>query len=155
MSTDRDKSVVDTEDHRRKVSTFIRSVAHELMSRALMHDMSKLEEPELSMFAEYGPKLKEMEYGSEEYQVALKEMGKALKHHYDHNRHHPEHFDDGVSGMNLVDIMEMLCDWKAASLRMKQPDFRGSVEFNGNRFKIEPQLLQILINTIELVEGGK
>jgi hypothetical protein len=47
-------------------------------------------------------------------------MGDGLKHHYAHNRHHPEFFgEDGVDGMSLVDVIEMpasQCDRDAGRL---------------------------------------
>ena len=33
------------------------------------------------------------------------------------NRHHPEYYEDGIAGMTLVDLEEMLSDWEAASHR--------------------------------------
>jgi hypothetical protein len=37
-------------------------------------------------------------------------MAPALKHHYENNRHHPEHFKNNIDDMNLIDLIEMLCD---------------------------------------------
>ena len=65
-------------------------------------------------FDEYTPKLKHSTYGTDEYKGFLAGMGAGLEHHYAHNRHHPEHHAGGVHGMNLVDLIEMLADWKAA-----------------------------------------
>ena len=61
--------------------------------------------------------LQNSEYGSNEHKEALDIIKPAIDHHYKENRHHPEHFEDGISGMNLVDICEMISDWKAASDR--------------------------------------
>jgi len=47
-------------------------------------------------------------------------MKPAIEHHYKNNRHHPEHFNNGIDEMNLVDLIELLCDWKAASERNKK-----------------------------------
>ena len=142
----------DTKRHIAKVRHFLLKISDELNTRSLDHDASKLEEPELSLFAEWGPKLKEMEYGSDEYKAALEQMGVALEHHYQHNRHHPEHHGSGVSGMNLIDLIEMVCDWKAASLRMKDGDFLKSLEVQKERFGLAPQLVAILANTAEFFE---
>jgi len=79
-------------------------------------------------------------------------MKPAVDHHYEMNRHHPEHFADGIDGMNLLDIVEMLCDWKAATLRHKDGDLRKSIETNAVRFKISPQLKRIILNTIDLFD---
>ena len=49
--------------------------------------------------------------------------------------------------MNLLDVVEMVCDWKAASERTKDGDFAKSIEIGIDRFKIDPQLASILRNT--------
>jgi hypothetical protein len=55
-------------------------------------------------------------------------MGDGLKHHYAHNRHHPEFFgEDGVDGMSLVDVIEMLADWKAATEHHDDGDLAKSL----------------------------
>ena len=72
----------------------------------------------------------------------------SLRHHYAHNRHHPEHFADGVNGMTLVDLVEMLADWKAATERTSpHGDLAESLPINGERYAIAPQLMDILTNT--------
>jgi hypothetical protein len=91
-----------------------------------------------------------MPYGGPEYKAAIAELGPALAHHYAENPHHPEHFPNGVDGMNLFDVVEMLIDWKAATERMKDGgDIRRSLEINTSRFQLSPQLAQVLKNTIE------
>lgn len=124
----------------------------ELKHRGIKHDRSKLEEPESTMFFKYTPKLSDSTYESDEYKQFLREMKPALDHHYRENRHHPEYFKDGINGMNLIDLVEMICDWKAATLRHKDGDIKLSIEKNTERFNISPQLKQILINTVEILK---
>jgi hypothetical protein len=50
--------------------------------------------------------------------------------------------------MTLVDVMEMLVDWKAASERHDDGDIERSLEINEDRFGLSPQLVAILYNTI-------
>ena len=72
------------------VRRYLNKVILELaMERVPNHDASKLQEPEKSMFDRFTPRLKEVEFGSDEYKAALVDMGDALKHHYANNRHHP------------------------------------------------------------------
>jgi len=134
------------------VTILLEAFMKSLHERKVKHDASKLQSPEVEMFAVYGPKLKNTTYGSDEYKTYLKEMGAALKHHYEHNRHHPEHFENGVDGMNLVDLVEMVLDWKASSLRHEDGDFLGSIDINAERFGLSPQLASILRNTAELLD---
>jgi hypothetical protein len=137
----------DTLKHIRRVQALLGIIARNLMARGECHDDSKLGPEEKPLFDEMTPLLKTLVYGSDEYKASLEKLGAALKHHYAVNSHHPEHFADGVAGMNLLDVVEMLCDWKAASERTKDGDFAKSVEIGIERFKIEPQLASILRNT--------
>jgi hypothetical protein len=134
------------------VRDFLGNIVEKLKKRGLVHDKSKMERPEVSTFAKYTPKLKNTTYGSDEYKQFLKEMSPALEHHYANNRHHPEGHPLGIDGMNLVDLVEMLCDWKAATLRHDDGDLMKSIEHNTKRFNISPQLRSILENTVGLFD---
>jgi len=146
-----------TLEHIREVQKQIYTVIYALKDRAKNHDASKLESPERETFDEFTPKLRECTYGSDEYKQFLKSMKPALDHHYANNRHHPEHFKNMQDGgkweplkqMNLIDIMEMLCDWKAATMRHSDGDILKSIELNQKRFGYSDELKAILLNTIK------
>jgi hypothetical protein len=140
----------DTLEHREKVIGIAKLIMGQLIESVMKHDESKIQEPEVSIFDEYTSKLKNTTYGSDEYKGYLKEMGKALEHHYKANRHHPEHFENGIRGMNLVDLVEMFCDWWAASMRHNDGDIRRSIEINQSRFGYSDDLKAILMNTVSL-----
>lgn len=119
-----------------------------LMQRARSHDKSKLEEPEASGYAQLSTALGTIEYGTQAYRDALAEAHDVITHHYAHNTHHPEYHENGVDDMSLLDIMEMFCDWKAASERTKQGgSIMNSIAYNRDRFRLSPQLARILENT--------
>ena len=139
---------VQTYEHKQNVAVLLNSVIKQLIDRTTIHDNSKLESPEVEIFTKYTPKLARTTYGSDEYNEYLKEMGVALEHHYNNNRHHPEYHIDGVRDMNLVDIVEMICDWKAATLRHDDGDILESIELNQKRFGYGDELKQIFINTV-------
>ena len=143
---------VETIKHIENVRKFIRIITDMLTTRGVNHDKCKLESPEVEIFTEYTPKLAETSYGSEEYNEYLKHMKVALDHHYANSRHHPEHFDKGIDDMNLVDIVEMLCDWKAASMRQSNGNLLKSIETNAARFGYDDQLKHILVNTAKLLD---
>lgn len=144
-----------TEAHIKEVSGFIGLIIHELLERANTHDMSKLLAPEKEIFEKTEDKLRGLTYGTSEYKESLKALGPALKHHYESNRHHPEHFDRGIHNMNLVDIIEMFCDWNAAVKRHADGDIKKSIEHNKQRFNLNPQLVDIFYNTLTFFEEGK
>lgn len=124
----------------------------ELMKRQFTHDRSKLAPPEVSTYAEYTPKLSSSTYGSEEYKQFLKEMKPALDHHYAHNRHHPEFFENGVEDMNLIDLLEMVVDWYAATQKHNDGNIWKSIEINTERFGLSPQLVSVIRNTAAYLE---
>lgn len=143
----------ETMRHIELVRNLLDGVIIELLKRAKEHDQSKLRSPEVELFTEFTEKLRHMTYGSAEYDECKAQMGPALDHHYANNRHHPEHFKGGINDMNLIDLLEMLCDWKAASTRHNDGNLRRSIEVNGDRFGMSPQLIKIFENSIPLVEG--
>lgn len=149
----------ETLQHIMNVRNLLNKMIIALIDRAENHDLSKLEEPELSIFVEFTPKLAKSTYDSDEYKQFLKEMKPALDHHYANNRHHPEHFDaeadatwrqTPINCMNLIDILEMLCDWKAATMRHNDGDIMKSIEINRDRFVLSDQLVTILKNTVQM-----
>ena len=146
------KCRTETMKHIGYVRMYIEFFCNELYDRGIDHDKLKMESPEVEIFAEYTPKLKSSTYNSEEYKEFLKEMNVALKHHYEHYRHHPEHFENGINDMNLLDIVEMFCDWKAAVMRHDDGDIMKSIEINAERFGYDDQLKQIFINTAKLMD---
>lgn len=138
----------ETSKHIRNVGKYIFILCTELGYRIVEHDKSKLSSPEVEIFEEFTPRLLDITYDSDEYKECLENMGPALDHHYANNRHHPEYFKGGIKDMNLADICEMLCDWKAASLRHKDGDILKSIELNQKRFGYSDDLKNILINTV-------
>ena len=143
-----DKCLAETRLHIHRVQHYLNKFIKDLIYRGEIHDASKLEEPELSGFAANTGKLEKVEFGSPEYTVLLKELEPILVHHYSRNRHHPQHFpNNSVAEMTLIDLLEMLADWKASSLRVKGGNIRKSIETNGQRFEMSPQLVKIFENT--------
>jgi hypothetical protein len=148
-------SRVDTLMHSRRVGELVITLVSEMLVRATQHDLSKTQPPEVEFFDRLTPRLRTLKYGdddgvSNEYRASLAELGPALEHHYAHNRHHPEHWGQaGVAGMTLVDLVEMLCDWKASTERMAPGtgDLARSIEIAKKRFGLSDQLAQILANT--------
>ena len=141
-----------TIEHINIVRRYLRFFTNKLTDRGEKHDMSKLTDDELPYFAEHTEHLAEIEYGSDEYKKELEELKPALEHHYAVNKHHPQHWAAGINDMSLLDITEMLADWKASSERTKGGNLLKSIEINAERFHIDDQLKQILLNTAKLME---
>lgn len=117
----------DTRKHQQWVAEQMILCAKNLLDRAVVHDASKFSEIERKSYV--GPvwelNTREVAYGSDEYKELTSQMGEGWEHHKAQNAHHPENVKatspefshDIFSGMNLFDLMEMLCDWIAASRR--------------------------------------
>lgn len=133
--------------HKLEVQINIQKIIDVLLKRAEEHDNSKLEEPELSIFDDNIEKLKKLTYGSDEYKKALEEIKPALDHHYAKNYHHPEKYPDGINGMTLIDLIEMFCDWYAATKKHSDGNLERSIKVNAERFKMSKQLVEIFENT--------
>jgi hypothetical protein len=131
----------------------LEKIIFELLLRAVEHDQTKLQKGEIEYFDIYTPKLAGCTYGSEEYRQFLKELKPALDHHYAENRHHPEHFENGILGMNLVDLVEMFCDWYAASKRHNDGNIMKSIAINQERFRYSDELRSVLENTYKDIFG--
>ena len=141
-------STLETLRHSRRVDELLLQLISEIQARVTKHDLSKMEDPELATFNEFTPKLKHSTYGSDEYKGFLEAMGEGLQHHYASNRHHPEHFGDALTyGMTLIDVIEMLADWKAATERHEDGDLGKSLGIQQGRFDMSDELVTILHNT--------
>lgn len=60
--------------------------------------------------------------------------------------------ESSVGNMNLLDLVEMFCDWKAATMRHDDGNLRKSIAHNAVRFGINPQLVKIMENTADLFD---
>ena len=129
----------------------------ELLDRKANHDKTKLEFPEKQEFDKYNQKLKELSIGTDEYNENLYVLRNALCHHYRYNRHHPEHFGNGIYGMTIMDLTEMICDWKASSERQKNGDIFDGIEKQSQRFNYDKKMVRVLSNTVEryFINGDK
>lgn len=137
---------LETYKHKHLVSMFMNKIIEVLGQRSLDHDNSKLGEYESEEYAKFIPRLRTAKYGSDEHGEIMKDMSELMKHHYSNNSHHPEHFENGILDISLVDMIEMLIDWVAASVK-SDTSFEEGIEINQKRFGFGDEIKQILINT--------
>jgi hypothetical protein len=144
----RDDVMRETVKHVRRVAALMLEASHELERRAVCHDDSKFSPEEFEAFAAETPALRGLTYWSDEYKASLARLGPALQHHYAANRHHPEHFGpNGVKMMNLLDLIEMLADWKAATERHANGSLLVSIGQNASRIGYDSEIRNLLIST--------
>lgn len=142
----------ETYKHIQIVQKALNKVIIDLIQRAERHDQSKLKNPELEYFDIYTEKLAKSTYGSEEYNQFLQELKPALNHHYSNNSHHPEYYQNGIQGMSLLDLIEMICDWFAATKRHNDGDIRKSIDINQKRFGYSDELKSVFLNSLSVIE---
>ncbi len=146
----RESHILDTIDHIQKVQTFLTQIIMDLQSRSVVHDQSKLLPPEMEGYAGLKDALAGLTYGTDEYRAAFGPFKTVINHHYLVNDHHPEHFQAGIDGMDLLQIAEMIADWKAASTRNSKM-LVPSLEASFKRFNIGEQLALIIRNTVTVL----
>lgn len=137
------KTVVTMLRHSQLVSYYLRRLAAALELRAVTHDMSKWSDDEFEGFVKINEIAREHEYGSQEYKQSLAEVD-AVPLHYSRNRHHPEYHEHGVNDMFLIDFIEMVIDWKAASETYGRTSLEESLEIQTERFGLEKKHLYLV-----------
>lgn len=139
---------------RRIESVNVEKLVSKLMQRASEHDLSKFSPIEVQSFTINIPLVdaaqKRWGYESPEHKAARAALGEGLKHHYESNTHHPEHFANGIDGMNVLDIVEMLCDWWGVA-DAKDADVMEFIQSNAKRFGITVQLKVAMENTVRQI----
>jgi hypothetical protein len=134
--------------HIARVQELLSEAAVELLRRGAVHDRSKFDPTEAEPLAQMDELIARegnVPFGSPEYEARKALLGPMLKHHYTANSHHPEHFENGVNGMTLFDVVEMFVDWKAASERGEQSSM--ALAKACEKYAIAPQLADIMRNT--------
>lgn len=112
-------------------------IAALIVERGAVHDLSKLNTDEFEGFARINRVAREQKFGSPEYEAAMERERPTIDLHFSRNRHHPErprligeaaererglpddatyHYAVAAASMEWLDIVEMVCDWRAAQL---------------------------------------
>lgn len=134
------------------VSFYMAVVCEALIERAAVHDASKWTKQEYELRDKFLPELRAAKYGSAEYDAVLQKMKPAIDHHHQLNSHHPEYYSNGIFGMNLLDVVEMFCDW-CAVMHIKGESL--NTEKGARRYKIGEELSAIFKNTEKIAEEAR
>jgi hypothetical protein len=142
---------LDVYRHRSLVGESLTSLAFDLIWRAQVHDETKLTDPvQVELFSKFPERAP---FGSAEYARRVEELSPAITRHHQAERHHVEHYTamGGVSAMVINDIAELIGDYMASAKR-DGTDVRESLRRAQVRFKMDPQLVQIMLNTVDDLE---
>lgn len=141
--------LTDTLIHIAEVQEALEAMVHDLRQRGISHDRTKLQEPEFSVFCSTRSEFKTVNYGTPEYAAVAEKAKVAVDHHYANNRHHVGFHPNGIKDMNLLDVLEMLADWKAAARRSPDLSFEDSLPRAFAKYEIGPELQRLIVNTLE------
>ena len=128
-------SLLRVRDHIFGVSQRLTRFCTVLMTRAITHDNSKYSESELDDHISMAVEMDGIQYGTDTYYAIKRKYESLSAQHFANNRHHPEHHHNGIDDMNLVDVIEMLCDWLTGSENTGTPVER-SLEINEERYNV-------------------
>jgi hypothetical protein len=149
LSHQLDKSKVFIYEHKVRLLKYMTRFIINLTERAVIHDDSKFTQVELEGYTKAMESFANNKFGSEGYEKIKHDIKETTEHHYANNRHHPEHFENGINGMDLLDVLEMVADWKSASENKLNGsnNMMNSIGVLSEKYGISPQLTQIIINT--------
>jgi hypothetical protein len=140
--------LTDTIRHISEVQENLQKIINELSIRGIAHDRTKFKPIEFDAFVSTRPKFKKANYGTPEYQECIELIKPSIEHHYKNNRHHTAFHNNGIKDMTLLDILEMLADWKAASRRSPNLTFKDSLPTAFKKYKIKEELQNLILNTL-------
>jgi hypothetical protein len=129
---------------------YILVICKALIKRGLVHDNSKFSKEEFEYVYKLSKNDKDIKFGSKEYYELVDSVQSAKIAHYTRNSHHPDHYSS-IYEMSLLDMIEMLGDWKAATKR-KNGNILESLEINSRKYNIGIDLKNSLHSTIKEVE---
>jgi len=138
--------------HVSEISENLETIASELRKRGMSHDRTKFQQLEFDTFVSTREEFKQTSYGTPEYKAVCAKAQPAMDHHYSNNRHHTAYHENAVNDMNLIDIIELVCDWRAANRRnADQCTMLESVKrgLSNEKYQISEQLAKIIINTFK------
>lgn len=143
--------------HRKQVGSYLKSIIENIGDRAHAHDISKFMEDELNGFSYFERMDPSLKYGSPEYKEAFKKIEhhvrEAIILHHSRNDHHPE-YHNNVQDMNFLQIIEMVCDWKAASETYSDSgSFMRSVEIGMGKYDFSDPQIWLINQVADFLEG--
>lgn len=157
MNNEDNKPIQYLEDltaHKHLVSESLGDMMRDLLKRAETHDNSKYSHEERDIYEQVTPLFQGVKYGTPEHEVVKAKLGPALDHHYQHNDHHPEHFENGIAQMDIMQLCEMVADWYAAIRRDPNAHFEESLQKLKDKYHLHPQLFSIITNTVLWLRNG-
>ncbi len=138
------------QEHLRRIQNKLNKAGNELIYRGEVHDQDKTENKTVNKaYEEHFAKLKEIEFGTEQYkQYELDHFNKAHEIHAQ-NRHHFYSHRNNIDDINLLDMIEAIVDISESSKQYGNGDYIESMRSKG---LFDYSLEELIINTIKHLE---
>jgi hypothetical protein len=88
-----------------------------------------------------------VKFGSREYYKLVDSVMSAKIAHASKNAHHPEYYG-GIYKMSVIDLAEMICDWKSATKR-SNGNMINSLKINKKKYNINKDLENSLLRDMK------
>lgn len=121
--------------------------AIEIIKRGWVHDNSKFTQDELKQLVCINDNHASMRHAGSQLPEHMKAY---LALHYQHNTHHPEHWED-VSQMPEMDVVEMVCDWHARSTQFGTDLIEFAKTRQENRFRFPPAMFERILDFCQIL----
>lgn len=147
----REKTEEYIKGHIARVQAWLFHFAQALFERGSAHDASKLEEPEISGWTQMDLEPR-YPYGSPEYEAKKARYNWLFKEHYSKNKHHPEYFEihnNKATEMDLMDLLELLCDWLGYKKSIRYTEASALVDQQCERYGFSDEIHDLLLNTLK------
>lgn len=141
--------------HKRNINDALKIVSDEIINKASLHDMDKLDNKEIyDVYKEHFKTLKSIPFGTDEYkkyQISYMEYAQRL--HAQNNRHHFYDFRNTMNDINLLDFIEAVVD-----IYVSQKQYEG---YNSEKYLLslerrgilDMSLRDLISNTIQFIES--
>ena len=140
--------------HRETVAEHLHNLADYFRHRAREHDRSKLRLDEFAGFSRINRIAREHPYGTQEYEESMdteKGPDGCITLHFSRNAHHPE-YHGHEREMGLLDLMEMVADWKGAADTYGTNTLRDAMPVNRKRFDFDDwqwRVIELMVDWLE------
>lgn len=135
-------------NHKRAVQRWMQKFSLVLMDRGEKHDNSKLQEPEFSYWCKMDEEPR-YRYGTKEYKDKIERYRPLFEIHWKANRHHPEYFNYHFDDVDLIDLIEMLCDWLSYRDKLSYTEASDLVHQQCQRYGFSEEKEFLLLNTLK------
>lgn len=119
----------------------------ELMKRAFLHDISKLNDDEFYGMAKFADDTKALK---DPKATISDEKQDVINLHWKRNEHHPEFWDD-INKIDKISIMELACDWQARSKQFGTNSLEFLKERQDTRFHFPDEIYNDIENYLTVL----